>query len=110
MSEEAEVFVNESTDEVRCWRGNVEEKRLVEDDVWDDIEGMVREDDGEVALVDENERTVKGVEVVEELEEKASCELKDIDDMIMWSWKERWFVRRLSLGLKMRGFVEELRW
>ena len=70
---------------------------------------MVREDDGEVALVDENERTGKGVEVVEELEERASCELKDIDDMIMWSWKEKWFVR-LSSGLKMRGVVEELRW
>ena len=63
MREEVEVFVNESTDEVWCWRGNVEEERLVEDDVRDDIEGMVREDDGEVALVDENERTVKGVEV-----------------------------------------------
>ena len=35
---------------------------MVEDDAWDDIEGMVREDDGEVALVDENERTGKGVE------------------------------------------------
>ena len=46
-------------------------------------------------MVDENERTGEGVEVVEELEEEAFCELKDI--MIMWSKKERWFVRRSSL-------------
>ena len=61
--------------------GNVEEERLVEDDAWDDIEGMLREGD-EVAVVDENERTGKEVEVVEELEEEAFCELKDIDDNV----------------------------
>ena len=31
-------------------------------------------------MVDENERTGEGVEVVEELEVEAFCELKDIDD------------------------------
>ena len=49
------VFVSESKDEDWCWGRNVEEERLVEDDVWDDIEGMLREDEGEVAVVDENE-------------------------------------------------------
>ena len=67
-------------DEDWCWGGNVEEERLVEDDAWDDIEGMLREDDKEVAVVDENERTGKEVEVVKELKEEAFCELKDIDD------------------------------
>ena len=36
----------------------------------------------EVAVVDENERTGEGVEVVEELEVEAFCELKDIDDNV----------------------------
>ena len=54
----------------------------MEDDVWDDIEGLLREDEGEVALVNENERTGKEVEVVEELEEEAFCEYKDIDDNV----------------------------
>ena len=34
----------------------------------------------EIALVNENERTEEGVELVEELEEEAFCELKDVDD------------------------------
>ena len=80
VREEAEVFVSESKDEDWCWGGNVEEERLVKDDARDDIEGMIREDDGEVAFVDENERTGRGVEVVKELEEEAFCELKDIVD------------------------------
>ena len=83
MKEEVEVFESESKDEDWCWGGNVEEERLVEDDLWDDIEGMLREDEGEVAVVDENERTGKEVEVVEELEEEAFCELKDIDDNVV---------------------------
>ena len=33
-------------------------------------------------MVDENERTRERVEEVEELEEEASCELKDIDDKV----------------------------
>ena len=46
VREEAEVFGNESKDEDWCWwEGNVAEERIVEDDAWDDIEGMVREDD-----------------------------------------------------------------
>ena len=36
----------------------------------------------EIAVVDENERTGEVVEVVEELEEEAFCELKDIDDNV----------------------------
>ena len=36
----------------------------------------------EIALVNENERTEEGVELVEELEEEAFCELKDVDDNV----------------------------
>ena len=36
----------------------------------------------EIAVVNENERTGEGVEVVEELEKEAFCELKDIDNNV----------------------------
>ena len=36
----------------------------------------------EIAVVDVNERTGEGVEVVKGLEEEAFCELKDIDDNV----------------------------
>ena len=80
--------------------GNVEEERLVEDDAWDDIEGMLREGD-EVAVVDENERTGKEVEVVEELEEEAFCELKDIDDNVELEGEV--VCEEVELGIKNEG-------
>ena len=85
--------------------GNVEEERLVEDDVWDDIEGMLREDEGEVALVDENERTGKEVEVVEELEEEAFCEMKDIDDNVELEGEVVYgeVCKEVELGIKNDG-------
>ena len=81
--------------------GNVEEERVVEDDAWDDIEGMVSEDDGKVAGVNENERTGKGVEVVEELEEEAFCELKDIDDNMELEGEV--VCEEVKLGIKNEG-------
>ena len=80
---------------------NVEEERVVEDDAWDDIEGMVSEDDGKVAGVDENERTGKGVEVVEGLEEEAFCELKDIDDNMELEGEV--VCEEVKLGIKNEG-------
>ena len=46
MREEAEVFGNESKMKVGVGGGNIAEERLMEDDAWNDIEGMVKEDDG----------------------------------------------------------------
>ena len=92
-------------DEDWCWGGNVEEERLIEDDAWDDIEGMLKEGDGEVAVVDENERTGREVEVVEELEEEAFCELKDIDDNVELEGEVVYeeVCEEVELGIKNEG-------
>ena len=61
----------------------------------------------EIAVVNENERTWEGVEVVEELEEEAFCELKDIDDNV--ELEVEVVCEEAELGIKMGVFIEELR-
>ena len=61
----------------------------------------------EIAVVIENERTGEGVEVVEELEEEAFCELKDIDDNV--EFEVQVVCEEVELGIKMGVFYEELR-
>ena len=45
--------------------------------------------------------------MVEELEEEAFCELKDIDDNVELEGEVVY--EEIEVGIKMRGFVEELR-
>ena len=61
----------------------------------------------EIAVVNENERTGEGVEVVEELEEEAFCELKDIDDNV--ELEVDMVCEVVELGIKKGVFIEELR-
>ena len=61
----------------------------------------------EIAVVNENERTGEGVAVVEELEEEAFCELKDIDDNV--EFEVEVVCEEVELGIKMGVFYEELR-
>ena len=66
---------------------------------------MLREDEGEVVLVDENERTGEVVEVAEELEEEAFCELNDIDDNVELEGEVvcEEVCKEVKLGIKNEG-------
>ena len=55
----------------------------------------------EIAVVDENEWTGERVEVVEELEEEALCELKDIDDNV--ELEVEVVCEEVKLGIKNGG-------
>ena len=61
----------------------------------------------EIAVVNENERTGEGVEVVEELEEEAFCELKDIDYNV--ELEVEVVCEEVELGIKMGVFIEKFR-